>query len=124
MARAVSVEVRPLEASELGALGQSMPSSFHRRRLELQARDDIDYLIAWQGEEAVGHLLLRWQGPTEEHLRYRVEALPYIEALAVKEELRSRGIGSRLLAFAEARVRERGLAMLGLAVGVAHMAAL
>ena len=124
MVKAPAVEIRRLEAAELALLGRSMPSSFHRRRLDLQASEDVDYLIAWQGEEAVGHLLLRWQGPTEEYLRERVESIPYIEALAVKEELRSRGIGSRLLAFAEARVRERGLAKLGLAVGVENLAAL
>jgi ribosomal protein S18 acetylase RimI-like enzyme len=101
-----------------------MPSSFHRQRLALQGTDDVDYLIAWQGEDAVGHVLLRWLGPEPASLRDRVEPVPYLEALAVKEELRWRGIGTRLLAAAEAMVRGRGLRKIGLSVGVENWAAL
>jgi len=124
VARAPTLEIRRLDPTEISALGRSIPSSFHRQRLALQETEDVEYLIAWQGEDAVGHVLLRWSGPDLADLRDRVEPVPYLEALAVQEDLRWRGIGTRLLAAAESMVRGRGFTKVGLAVGVENLAAL
>jgi ribosomal protein S18 acetylase RimI-like enzyme len=124
MVQTAEVVIRRLEATELRSLESSMPSQFHQQRLQIQTREEADYLIAWRGSEAVGHLLLRWQGPLPRPLEDRAAGIPYIEALVVKEQVRARGIGSRLMAAAEEKVIGRGISSAGLAVAVENWPAM
>lgn len=61
------------------------PSMFHRRRF--QRRDGSDYLPAWQGDRAVGHILLT---PTSKYaeVRSRLGGFPEVNALGVAEQVR------------------------------------
>ena len=124
MSESTAVLVRRLESKELPILERSFPSPFHRGRLKIQTEEDADYLIAWSDQNAVGHLLLRWQGAANEFLRQRVTNVPYVEAVAVTEALRSRGIGRQLMTTAEEMIRGRQLPLVGLAVGVKNFDAL
>ena len=64
---------------------------------------------------------MRWGGPTNPELRWLLgpeERHPYVEALLVHPSLRSRSVGTQILAAAEAMVRDRGVHRIGLAVAV------
>lgn len=120
----IQVDVRPLAAEDLAQIQQALPPEHpeaHVRRLGDQRAGRVTYLVAWMDNRAVGHALLRWGGTTNPELRWLLDARerhPYVEALLVHPALRSRSIGSQILAAAEAMVRERGLRRIGLAVAV------
>ena len=70
----------------------------------------MTYLVAWADGRAVGHALVRWGGPTNPELRWLLgpeERHPYVEALLVHPSLRSRSVGTQILAAAEALVTKR-----------------
>jgi ribosomal protein S18 acetylase RimI-like enzyme len=125
----IHVDVRPLAADDLAQLQKALPPEHpeaHVRRLGDQRIGRITYLIAWQGQRALGHLLIRWGGPTNPELVWRLARRadhPYVEALFVHPEYRSQTIGSQLLAEAERLVRSRGYRRVGLAVAVENVRA-
>lgn len=79
-------------------------------RLDQHAVDGSTYLIAWNGEEPVGHAHLAWSGT---HLR-----LPEIQDMFVLPELRARGIGTALVRAAEQLARDRGWERISLSVSL------
>lgn len=125
----IPVDVRPLAAEDLAQIQQALPPEHpeaHVRRLADQRAGRVTYLVAWADDRAVGHALVRWGGPTNPELRWLLgarERHPYVEALLVHPALRSRSVGSQILAAAEALVRERGLGRIGLAVAVENVRA-
>ena len=85
------------------------------------------YLIAWIEARPVGHAEIRWNGCTSAEVRKRYPGCPEISALDVwPAGMRSRGIGTALIAAAERlalarKIREIGL---GVADGNSRAAAL
>jgi GNAT superfamily N-acetyltransferase len=77
-------------------------------RLDQHAAGASTYLIAWDGEEPVGHAHLAWSGT---HLQ-----LPEIQDMFVLPELRERGIGTTLVHAAEQAARDRGWGRMSLSV--------
>ncbi|MBA2277769.1 MAG: GNAT family N-acetyltransferase [Chloroflexia bacterium] len=92
----------------------------HRDRFERQVRGETAYLLAEVDGAIIGHLLLKWDGPSDEPVRSLLPPCVEIEDFVVELELRSRGIGAMLLAHAAKMTRERGLTRLGLAVGIGN----
>ena len=125
----IPVDVRPLAAEDLAHIQQALPPEHpeaHVRRLGDQRVGRVTYLVAWADGQAVGHALVRWGGTTNPELRWllgREERHPYVEALLVHPDLRSRSVGTQILAAAEALVRHRGIRRIGLAVAVANVRA-
>jgi GNAT superfamily N-acetyltransferase len=64
------------------------------------------YLVAWEGDEPLGHVYLAVTGPPEVH------------DVSVRPEHRRRGVASALIAAAEQETRARGGDRLRIAVGV------
>jgi GNAT superfamily N-acetyltransferase len=120
----IHVDVRPLAAEDLAHIQQALPPEHpeaHVRRLGDQRAGRVTYLVAWADGRAVGHALVRWGGPTNPELRWLLrpeKRYPYVEALLVHPSLRSRSVGTQILAAAEALVRGRGIHRIGLAVAV------
>lgn len=119
---AAAIVVRPLAESEVARLIDApwpggRPER-HRDRFARQQRDEVLYLIGWQGDEPVGHLLLVWAGPEYEPLTSTILNCAEIQDFVVRPDLRSRGIGHQMLAHAEELTRHRGLQRLGLYVGL------
>ena len=90
----------------------------HRDRFAQQHRGSAVYLMAWQEERLVGHLLLTWHGPTVEPVASCLAECAEIQDVAVREDLRSRGIGTRMLAVAEDLAWQRGARLLGIGVAL------
>ena len=114
------IDVRPVAGRDLIRLETELPFGIpekHADRLARQARGRVVYLIAWHGGTPVGHALLKWKGATEEVVASAFRATcPDIEDVYVVEALRSRGVGSKLLAAAEQLARDRGFTQIGLSV--------
>ena len=115
------IVVRPIAQEDILSLERHMlrrvPGT-HRKRLERQQRGESTYLIAWDGDVPVGHLLIEWQGPADEPARSALRKCPYLVDIAVHPARRSRGIGTQLMAEAERLATQRGYERAGLSVGV------
>jgi GNAT superfamily N-acetyltransferase len=98
------VSVRQLEPDQVVAVDRRLPLN----RLRRPAEEGSTYLIAWDGDQPVGHAHIAWSGT---HL-----ALPEIQDVFVLPELRRRGIASELTTAAEAEVRSRGWGTISLSV--------
>lgn len=66
----IPIEIRSATPQELPLFeAQFSPNSlarYHHRRFAVQERGEGVYLIAWHGDEPVGHFLLRWNGPDKD----------------------------------------------------------
>src|SRR5215210_7962523 len=109
-----AVEIRPFAEADLGALERAMPSVHHRGRAAAHRSGEATFLVAWHERRPVGHLLLKWDGSDAESVRRRLGRMPELNAIIVIPPLRSRGIGSRLIAAAERLVAARGIGCAGL----------
>lgn len=122
-----SLEITPATEADIPLLeslsfSAGLPSK-HRNRLERQDRDEALYLLALLGDRIIGHLLLKWDGPHSDEIRWLVPACAEIEDFVVDSEFRGQGVGSALLAFADSNCLERGVSRIGLAVGVENPSA-
>ena len=82
--------MKQLEAADVAAVDRRLPLS----RLRQPAEESSTYLIAWDGDQPVGHAHIAWSGT---HL-----AVPEIQDVFVLPEQRRRGIASELTRAAEA----------------------
>src|SRR5688500_18849101 len=116
------ITFRPLAAAEIARLELAPWSSGlkekHRLRYQRQEHGEAVYLVAWRGADPIGHLFLKWSGPHDPLVASRIANCAEIEDFVVLPELRSQGIGRRMLDTAAALTRERGMARLGLSVGL------
>jgi GNAT superfamily N-acetyltransferase len=98
------VTVTELRSDDVELVDSRLPLN----RLDQHAAGASTYLIAWDGEEPVGHAHLAWSGT---HLQ-----LPEIQDMFVLPELRQRGIGTTLVHAAEQAARDRGWERMSLSV--------
>jgi ribosomal protein S18 acetylase RimI-like enzyme len=94
----------------------------HEARAQLQRDGRAVYLVAWDGETPVGHVLLRLP-PLDPPAHPRVDGVPQVEDLLVAAGCRSRGVGTRLLDELERDARRRGYGRVSLAVGTRNVRA-
>ena len=113
------VEVRPCgDDADAEAAERALPTGdngFHRARWAEQRADRATYLLAWDGDEVVGHVLLR-AATVHPDVLGAVGALPEVEALAVAEQVRRRGVATALMGAAAGVARQQGAHRLGLAM--------
>jgi ribosomal protein S18 acetylase RimI-like enzyme len=95
------MEIGPLEGAQRGRADAVLPL----HRLD-QPRSQ--YLVAWDGEQPVGHVCIEWTEP------------PELQDLWVLPDRRSEGIGTELVAAVERAVALRGHERIALSVGIAN----
>ncbi|WP_344615897.1 GNAT family N-acetyltransferase [Dactylosporangium salmoneum] len=100
-------------AELVGVLGDAEMFADQLRR---QAEGLGQLLVAWVGGLAVGVVYLRWEPADEPEIRRHLHAVPLLRHLEVHPEWRKRGVGSRLLREAEARLAGRGFRRVALGV--------
>jgi GNAT superfamily N-acetyltransferase len=104
------IDVRPLTDEEFEPVAAALPlHRFHG------FGDDAVYLVAWDGDDPVGHVHLAWRA-TE-------LGLPELQDMYVLPERRSHGVGARLAAAAEELAAARGHDTCSLSVSVANVGA-
>src|SRR5512133_3887252 len=89
MAKLGQWEIRPLSSDEVARVGDVLGLA----RLN---QGDGFYLVAWEGEEPLGHLHLALTDP------------PELQDVAVRVQHRRRGVASALTEAAEQEARARG----------------
>jgi ribosomal protein S18 acetylase RimI-like enzyme len=102
--RVAGFEIRPLAADEVEAVTTGLGLA------RLYQGDGI-YFIAWEGDEAVGHLHLALVEP------------PELQDVEVREDKRRRGVASALIRYAEFEVQARGFDRLRLGVSIENLPA-
>jgi GNAT superfamily N-acetyltransferase len=118
------VEIRPAGGPlELDAIASGLPdrsAEQHRGRYEAQAGGRGIYLIAWERDKPVGHVMLKWPWWPERHVSEITARhdCSWVEDLAVQAEYRNRGIAGTVMRELEALTRAHGLDRIGLTVGV------
>lgn len=116
------VEVRQLRSHEVDTVAKELNparnAATHRARLNLQDDGMLVYLIAWIGDVPVGHGLLLWEGPTGSPKQHIARPCPYVEDLWVRNDVRSRGIGARMLAEMTMMAIAHGHKAVSLSVGI------
>jgi GNAT superfamily N-acetyltransferase len=104
------IVIRPLTCSDFERVDAALPL----HRFEAWG-DGWTYLVAWDGNEPVGHAHVAWSG-TE-------LGLPEFQDFYVVPERRREGIGTQLAQAAEQLAAERGHTRCSLSVGEANHAA-
>ena len=100
----VMVDIRPLVLSEIDAVASVL-------RLARLHQGDGFYLVAWGGDEPLGHVHLALTDP------------PELQDVYVRVERRRQGVGTALLGHAEDDARARGFDRVGLGVSIDDVAA-
>jgi GNAT superfamily N-acetyltransferase len=116
-----TLQVRRLRREELGRLQARLPAwneTEYERRLSFQERGLAVQLVAWAGEDAVGKAMVVFPGHDEWSPSAYREGCPEIRDLEVSPAWTRRGIGSALIAAAEAEARAAGSDRVGLGVGL------
>jgi ribosomal protein S18 acetylase RimI-like enzyme len=119
-----TMDVRPLAADELALVERTLARypGKHRERLEGQRRGECVYLIAWEGDEPIGHLNLRLRGRKLPDRARRFGAAQ-IEDLRVARAHRRRGVATELMQRAAAEAAAHGFRTIGLGVDVGNVPA-
>jgi len=122
----LAVEVRPCAGeSDADAAERGLPTGgngFHHARWERHRDGGATYLLAWDGEDVVGHVLLL-AGSRYAEATSALGDLPEVSALGVAERTRRRGVGTALMGAAAGVAQEQGARRLGLAVEADNEAA-
>ena len=105
------IDVELLER-EIPSPGQS---KFHIGRMRMQKEGIASYLIAWNGEKPVGHLLIKWNGfgPI---MPESLKNIPELNSFEVAENSRGKGVGTLLIKAAENLAKQKGIKNIGLLV--------
>jgi GNAT superfamily N-acetyltransferase len=86
-----------------------------RRYLADHAEPDGTSLIATSGSDAVGYVAIVWESS---YAGFRSRGIPLVHQIAVGEPWRRRGVATLLMDAAEQLARDRGIATLGITVGL------
>jgi GNAT superfamily N-acetyltransferase len=86
-----------------------------RRYLADHAEPDGASLVAACGHDVVGYVAIVWES---NFAGFRDLGIPLVHQLAVAEPLRRRGVATLLMDAAEQLARDRGVATLGITVGL------
>lgn len=112
--------IKPAAREELDVLNDRLKSyipHFHEKKIDWQDKGEASWLIAWMGEEPVGHILIKWNGVPDSFVKSNIEEqYPFVQNLAVKITHQRKGIGTQLVNMAEQMIKDRKHTKVGMAV--------
>lgn len=102
--------MRACRASDLAELAAAWPgqADVHHAHFVHQSAGHTTYLIAWDGDQPLGELVIQWTGCVAPNAAYTYPRAIEINHLHVRKEHRGRGVGTQLMAEAEALITRRG----------------
>jgi GNAT superfamily N-acetyltransferase len=86
-----------------------------RRYLADHAEPDGASLIATGGSDVIGYVAIAWES---DYAGFRSRGIPLVHQIAVAGPFRRQGVATRLMDAAEQLARDRGIATLGITVGL------
>jgi GNAT superfamily N-acetyltransferase len=101
------IDIRELTDADVERIGDGLPLARYPKHQT--------YLVAWDGDEPLGHAHVAWQRTTL--------GVPEIQDVFVREDRRRRGIATALALAVEALAAERRFARISLSYGLANDAA-
>ncbi|MBT7858844.1 MAG: GNAT family N-acetyltransferase [Gemmatimonadetes bacterium] len=117
------VEIRVVVPDDLARIEVTYPISVgtpgnpHREQFQRQREGQLTWLVAWNGDQPCGSVILRWPGEPDERTDQATSlGCAEIGGLGVDEAVRGRGIGAALMQEAETLARSRHTRLLGLEV--------
>jgi len=118
------LDIRPADEAELPALVRSFGEErYFPERLGRQSAGRGLLLVAWLGDEPVGHGYLSFEPADEPQLGEHLPGVPLLSHLEVVERHRDRGLGTAMVAAVERQVRQRGHGRVALGVAPTNAAA-
>lgn len=114
------MDIRPCTDADLSVLCSRWrtPGGVHEAHHARQRTGQATYLVAWQYQEPLGSGLVQWGGCIGTNARTAYPQAVELNHLQVREQYRGRGVGSALIAAAEALTSQAGRQWI--AVGVAQ----
>lgn len=113
------VEVRPCTGvADADAAERGLPTRgkhVHHSRWEQQRAGAATYLLAWEGADVVGHVLLQARSKYAE-VRAALGEHPEVRSLRVAEHARRHGVGTALMGAVAGFAQEQGAQLIGLAL--------
>lgn len=114
------IDIRVCTEADIALLDKYIVGpGYHQKRFQSQQEGKSTYLIAWQDDIPVGHLDLIWHGTESPEIQKYLKNIPELNAISVwPPEIRSKGIGRRLIAEAEKIAKEKGFEQAALGVAL------
>jgi GNAT superfamily N-acetyltransferase len=114
------MNIRPCTDADLSVLclRWRAPGSVHQGHHDRQRGGQTTYLVAWQDQEPLGSGVLQWGGCIGSNARTAYPDAVELNHLQVRDQFRGQGVGSALIAAAEALASRAGRYQI--AVGVAE----
>lgn len=109
--------IRPIEKSDLDKMDNTFKSEFgrtHADDLHDQSLSKLSFFVAWLEGNPVGHALVRWLGPREEHIRKDYPDCPEIYRVKVLKKFREQGIATAIIRKCEQEALKRECVLIGL----------
>ncbi|MGA8257070.1 MAG: GNAT family N-acetyltransferase [Nocardioides sp.] len=115
----LTVEVRPCaDVADADAAERGLPTrgkNVHHRRYEKQRSGSATYLLAWEGPDVVGHVLLQATSKYPE-VSASLGKHPEVRSLRVADHARRHGVGTALMGAVAGVAQEQGERLIGLAL--------
>lgn len=119
MSEPTGITIRELKQADLARLEAELAygdKDKHRRRLKLVAKDQATYIVAEEGSKFIGHVLIEWFGATDPAIADNVKDCPNLKDIYVVPELRSQGLGAKIIEAAEVLATSKKYLRVGLGV--------
>lgn len=113
------MKIKLLESDELEMLTRAFSSPSieeNKVRFEKQQKGEAAYIIAIEGDVILGKVYLKYTGSNDKEVFRVIHDCPDMENLEVIESEQGKGVGTKIIQFAEKLCLEKGFKKIGLGV--------
>ena len=117
----VALDIRAAVRGDLMALQRDLgQAAYFADRWKRQRSGKGRLLVVWDGDRAVGVAYLWWETAEEQEIRKFLPRVPLLTHVEVSADYRSHGMGTKLIARAEAELADLGYDRVALAVEITN----